>query len=101
MKSPSLSYHQPRFTAAQIGRALERSKGSLLAELENAPADGELVIRGQKARAWSLTALPAPLQIRLEAVAQDKGYRNPEQLLKEAGKPVAEPVQARSKSVGS
>jgi len=60
----------PLFTAAQIAGALSLSKRSVLLKLRLSPRTGEREVRGQRAQAWSVDALPAEMQQQLATEAQ-------------------------------
>ena len=69
------------YTAAQIALALGRKRQALARALAASPADGCVVVVGQTAAAWSIAALPGPLQTELDALAQRRGFRNVQSLL--------------------
>ncbi|HZV36574.1 MAG TPA: hypothetical protein VFB72_18495, partial [Verrucomicrobiae bacterium] len=69
------------FTAAQIARALGRKRQAIARALADVRADGNVIVSGQTASAWSFCALPVAMQRQLEQTAERRGYRNPEALL--------------------
>src|ERR1700730_12132311 len=60
---------QDVFTVAQIARALQRSKRSVLESLRATLASGEKIVHGNEARAWSRDALPPKVLAPLEEIA--------------------------------
>jgi hypothetical protein len=60
------------FTAAQIARALQRSKRSILESLKRTPSTGTRIVHGNEARAWSKDALPQNVLTALEDVASQR-----------------------------
>src|SRR5581483_6861140 len=74
--------HQPgTYTAAQIARALDKSKRYVLSLLEHIEPSSVRESSGNLAKAWSFSSLPVKLQERLEDAAKSQGYRNAEHLL--------------------
>jgi hypothetical protein len=71
------------FTAGQIADALGCTPQAVRQRLEGIPGETRIV-QGGPALAWSIPALPAPLQTDLEAKADARGYRNPLQMLARA-----------------
>ncbi len=88
-----------RFTTAQLSRVTGISKPVLAATLKEVTPDGEAIVRGQRARVWSLPTLPIPLQQRLESTARERGYRCAEQLLHREGTAMATPVPAPAPAI--
>ena len=70
-----------RFTAARIATALGKSKRAVQLALSNTQSNGQIVIRGQLADAWSLASLPTRYIHELDAIAERLGCRNAEHLL--------------------
>jgi hypothetical protein len=60
---------QDVFIAAQIARALQRSKRSVLESLRSTLASETRIVHGNEARAWSKEALPQSMLTALERVA--------------------------------
>lgn len=69
------------FTAAQIARALARSKRGVLLALDGVRESGVVMVSGQATRAWSVASLPTALQIQLQERAAKSRFRTIEQLL--------------------
>jgi hypothetical protein len=57
------------FTAAQIARAIQRPKRSVLESLRQTPPSETKIISGNQARAWSKDALPRNILTALEDIA--------------------------------
>ena len=74
------------FTAAQIARALGKSKRAVLLALGSVPAV-PMPGRGGEAKGWPLAALPATWQGELAATVQRQCFRDAEHLLSAAPLP--------------
>ena len=79
------SSNPPAFTAAQIARALGRTRQAVFRQLNGVPCDETKTVSGNAAHAWRLCSLPAVLQAELETNASRQGCRNAEHLLNTAG----------------
>lgn len=71
----------PTFTAAQLARALGKSKRSLWRLLSSAAPSSRALVRGNEAEAWHVAALPAGLQKQLDHEAKRRGFRDVHHLL--------------------
>src|SRR5439155_15512528 len=71
----------PCYTAALIAAALGLSKRAILHRLRATLATRAIIVQGQAADAWDMSALPVGLQEQLQSAAHRRGYRNAEQLL--------------------
>ena len=80
------------FTAAEFARALSRAKRLVLRKLANVAPSAELFIRGQLAKLWPLTALPAIWQAELIATSQRRGFRSVTHFLLAAPEPWVSPL---------
>jgi hypothetical protein len=83
---------QPVFTAAQIARALGRSKRSILRALTDTPPASCTIMAGQIARAWACESLPSGLRAELAAQARQHGCRDAAHWLRTATTPWTPPV---------
>jgi hypothetical protein len=61
------------FTAAEIARALQRLKRSVLESLSNSPLSETKIISGNEAKAWSKDALPRNILAALDEIATRRG----------------------------
>jgi hypothetical protein len=55
------------FTAAEIASALGRKRANVARLLADVPAAGVKIVSGNEARAWTVSELPAPMQLALSA----------------------------------
>ncbi|MDL5055337.1 hypothetical protein QQ056_17535 [Oscillatoria laete-virens NRMC-F 0139] len=69
------------FSMNQIASALGLTKKAVQLELKNIPAQGTIIVRGQKAQGFALSTLPEKMLSRLNAVCRDRGYRTIDHLL--------------------
>ena len=65
-----------QFSAAQLAKALGKSKRAVLYVLRDVPHTSEGFVNGQRTKHWTLDALPSGLREELETRAQRSGYRN-------------------------
>ncbi len=89
------------YTALQLSTALGIHKRTVLLKLSGCAPSAPRNIRGQEAKAWAFCELPAEIQLTLDAIAQQPGFRNPEALLRnaEASAPTAIPMQPARESL--
>jgi len=66
----------PAFTANQLSAALGKTKRAVLMTLREVPASSEAIVRGHRAGAWTIAALPLKLREELAIVAEARGYRD-------------------------
>jgi hypothetical protein len=69
------------FTAAAIAHALGCSRQNVHKQLAGVTADGETLVHGNLAKAWTIASLPAPVLGQLATIAEAKRYRTVEDLL--------------------
>lgn len=69
------------FTAPELASILSRTPRAVRLALSDIPASDTRDARGQPAKAWAISALPAGLQTELEHAAQRENFRTPEDLL--------------------
>jgi hypothetical protein len=91
------STEQGLFTARLIASALGNTKRAVLLALAGTDPVSKKLVRGQKARSWAFSALPALMQRQIETTAQARGYHSAEALLAScdqaaAPAPAASPV---------
>jgi hypothetical protein len=79
-----MPHSQNHYTAAQIARALHRSKWGVAKALQNLPST---ITAERRTRAWSLGALPEGLCRQLEAEAKRRGCDGIEALLAASSEP--------------
>ncbi len=69
------------YSAAQIARALRKSRQAVQRLLAPSQPDGKTLVRGNETNAWSFSRMPAYLQTLLTTEATRLGYLNAEALL--------------------
>ena len=82
------------YTAAQLAAALGVSKRGVLARLD-ATAAGVVMVRGQQAAGWPISALPEQWRSRLDDAATARQYRNAEAMLNAPPAPPWQPEIVR------
>jgi hypothetical protein len=85
------------FTVDEIASALGRVKRTLNYALEGVPNTGWKYPRGRSAPAWAFSALPIPLQTKIEYEAKQRNFKNPEDLLSQFAMKPTESISSLTK----
>jgi len=88
MESPALTL----YTIAQLANSLGVSNEAIRQRLSETPANNEVLIRGQKAKAWYWAELPPALCAEIAKAARERGFSDPEHMLRDGFGPWQPPL---------
>jgi hypothetical protein len=99
MSQVATSQSETIFTAAQIAVALGSSRQMVQRAFAPVPVQGKQLVRGNEARAWSLSSFPSDMRGKLERKARAMDGRDTEQLISDLTKRHSSPGSAQSRQL--